>query len=301
MNHNKKSATESISQVSPKTHLVLGGGGVAGIAWMTGLLLALEENGFHINQLQRLVGTSAGATVAAQISSGTPLSELYQRQTDPQHQVGELKPDISLPRLGLSLMMHLLLSAKNPQRYRRRIGKMARKTNRVAPEDRRAVIEQRLPSHQWPDMDLNIITVNTATGEPRCLDRSSQIDLVDAVTASCAVPGIWPTVQLDDGIYMDGGMQSTDNALYARGADRLLVISPMGGSNPLIPGETLEEDLAVLEQEGTQAWVIKPDETSKLAMGKDPLEPTTRQPAAEAGYQQGLREVDRVMQTLGLS
>ncbi len=44
--------------------LVLGGGGVAGIAWMTGLLAGLADAGQDVTGADLLVGTSAGAAVA---------------------------------------------------------------------------------------------------------------------------------------------------------------------------------------------------------------------------------------------
>jgi len=70
--------------------LVLGGGGVAGIAWMTGLLLGLAEAGQDIAGAGTVIGTSAGANVAAQLGSGLPLQELYARQVDPALQSREL-------------------------------------------------------------------------------------------------------------------------------------------------------------------------------------------------------------------
>lgn len=55
--------------------LVLGGGGVTGIAWMTGVLRGLEEKGLNLEQFDKLIGTSAGATLAAQITSGVKVED----------------------------------------------------------------------------------------------------------------------------------------------------------------------------------------------------------------------------------
>ncbi len=55
--------------------LVLGGGGVAGIAWMTGLLAGLAEADQDVTGADLVIGTSAGATVAAQLGSGCSLAE----------------------------------------------------------------------------------------------------------------------------------------------------------------------------------------------------------------------------------
>jgi NTE family protein len=57
--------------------LVLAGGGVAGIAWETGFLLGIQDVApmlaSRLVGADMLLGTSAGATVAAQIGSGAPL------------------------------------------------------------------------------------------------------------------------------------------------------------------------------------------------------------------------------------
>src|SRR5690348_15116768 len=75
------------------THaLVLGGGGVVGIAWETGLLMGLAEAGIDVRNANLFVGTSAGATVAAQITSSLTLHELFQRLVDPALQTHELAP-----------------------------------------------------------------------------------------------------------------------------------------------------------------------------------------------------------------
>jgi NTE family protein len=63
--------------------LVLGGGGVAGIAWITGLLAGLADAGQDVTGADLIIGTSAGATVAAQVGSGLPLDALFARQVDP--------------------------------------------------------------------------------------------------------------------------------------------------------------------------------------------------------------------------
>ena len=63
--------------------LVLGGGGITGIAWETGLLWGLAEAGLDLTGADRIVGTSAGSIVGAQITSDLGLEELYRRQLLP--------------------------------------------------------------------------------------------------------------------------------------------------------------------------------------------------------------------------
>ena len=67
-----------------KRALVLGGGGVAGIAWETGILLGIADESpaaaAALLDSDVLLGTSAGSAVVAQIGSGLDLAELFARQ-----------------------------------------------------------------------------------------------------------------------------------------------------------------------------------------------------------------------------
>jgi NTE family protein len=53
--------------------LVLGAGGVTGIAWETGLLWGLLDAGLDLTRADLIVGTSAGSVVGAQIATGCSL------------------------------------------------------------------------------------------------------------------------------------------------------------------------------------------------------------------------------------
>ena len=63
--------------------LVLGAGGVTGIAWETGLLKGLRDAGLDLTGADLVVGASAGSVVGAQVTTGVPLDELYRRQVEP--------------------------------------------------------------------------------------------------------------------------------------------------------------------------------------------------------------------------
>src|ERR1700677_2370162 len=80
--------------------LVLGGGGVAGIAWMTGVLAGLADAGQDVTGADLLVGTSAGAAVAAQVGSGLPLDALFERQVDPALQAREISVELDMEKFG---------------------------------------------------------------------------------------------------------------------------------------------------------------------------------------------------------
>lgn len=59
--------------------LVLGGGGASGTGWPAGLLYGPAEAGVDLGDADAVIGTSAGATVGAQLLAGTP-EEVYERQ-----------------------------------------------------------------------------------------------------------------------------------------------------------------------------------------------------------------------------
>src|ERR1700677_2577610 len=156
--------------------LVLGGGGVAGIAWMTGLLFGLIEQGVDLRTAEMMVATSAGAAVAAQLGSGLSLKDLFDRQVEPAQQTRELTPNARL----FKLLERSLVKAnrlRDRAERTRHIGRWALEAPTVTEEERRSVVAERLPSHAWPDSMLLIVAVDTETGEIKLFDRLSGTDL----------------------------------------------------------------------------------------------------------------------------
>ncbi len=266
--------------------LVLGGGGVAGIAWMTGLLLGLAEAGQDIAGAGTVIGTSAGANVAAQLGSGLPLQELYARQVDPALQSRELMAVVDWVKFAADLEPYMA-GASTLVEQLRNFGRFALDADTVPEPDRIAVIESRLPSREWPVTPTKLTAVDCVSGELAIFDASSGVSLVEAVASSSAVPGIWPPVTIGGRRYMDGGVRSADNADLAAGAGRVIVISPLGLDSPLPTPMPLREVLAGLREGGATVTLISPDEASLTAIGTNALDPATRVPAATAGRAQG--------------
>ncbi|MFJ1758251.1 patatin-like phospholipase family protein [Kitasatospora sp. NPDC088134] len=267
--------------------LVLGGGGVAGISWLTGLLHGLAEHGVDLpGTADRVLGTSAGATVAGQLASGLPLAELYRRQTEPDLQNHEIVPPTEAVTALFETFHRLVTEITDPAELRRRVGEFALAADTVPAADRLAVIAARLPGRDWPAWPLTLTAVDAESGEPRTFDRDSGVPLLDAVAASCAVPGIWPVVEIDGRRYMDGGIRSTTNADLMTGRRAVLVLAPM--ADPL-----LDAELRTLRTTG-RALAVAPDEDSLAAFGANPLDGAVRTPAAEAGRAQAARVADAV-------
>jgi NTE family protein len=161
---------------------------------------------------------------------------------------------------------------------------------------RMAVIEARIPTPTWPDRPLLIPGVNARTGEFRVFDRDSGVSLIDAVAASCAVPGIWPTVEIQGENYMDGGMRTVANADLAAGAERVLILVPSYPVGPL--GDALPADELARLAPG-RVHAVFADDASVAMMGTNPLDPATRRPTAVAGRAVGLQIADAVAEFWG--
>ncbi|MEU9169879.1 patatin-like phospholipase family protein [Streptomyces sp. NPDC048420] len=266
--------------MSEERALVVGGGGVAGIAWATGVLAGLADAGVHVTDADLLLGTSAGSVVTAQLASGTPLPELLRAQVDPEFQREELQPPEGALAALFEFAAKLDAEVDDPVERLRRMGELALAADTITEAERRPVIAGRLPSHEWPRRPLSVVAVNARTGETRLLDRASGVGLVDAVAASCALPGVWPAATVDGTPYIDGGVRSFTNLDLAAGHARTLVVAPM-------PDPVLEADAAAIVERGGRVEVITPDEAALTAFGDDPLSPASRTPAGHAGFAQG--------------
>ena len=270
--------------------LVLGGGGVAGIGWETGILFGFAEAGVDVTDADVVIGTSAGAAVAAQVLSGTPLATLYDRHVFPEGPSTEIAAKLDVEKMMKDWGALLGEHEPGPD-LRAAIGRYALAAGTPSERERRAVIEARLPSHDWPDADLRIVIVDAATGEERILTRDDGVPLVDAIAASCAVPGIWPPVTIGDRRYIDGGVRSSANVDLAEGNDVVLVLAPVGDLTA--PEPAIAKRLAKVEKKST-VLTIEPDEASLAAAGANPLDPASEGPAARAGREQARQLLDEV-------
>jgi NTE family protein len=268
--------------------LVLGGGGVTGIAWEIGILAGLAELGVDLTDADLVIGTSAGSVVGVDVRSGAALSELYERQSAPAD--GEI-----YAKMGLPVMLKYasaIAFTRKPEVARRRIGAMALRAKTESEAARRAVIESRLPVREWPEGTLQITAVEAESGEFMVFDAASGVGIVDAVGASCAVPGVWPPVTINGRRYVDGGMRSGTNADLAAGYDRVVVIAPLAQGFGPIAG--LDTHVRELTAQGSRVAVVKPDQAALDAIGKNVLDPAHRPGAARAGQVQAAAVADSV-------
>jgi NTE family protein len=278
--------------------LVLGGGGVTGIAWELGVLDGLREAGVDLTAADLVIGTSAGSAVAAQITSGAALADLYAREAGARTGAPskEKAVTLDLERFAQSIAA-VAAGVTSAVELRARIGRLAVDADTVPEAERLAIIASRLPSTEWPERPLLITGVDTETGELVVWSRESGVPLVSAVAASCAVPIVWPPVTIGGRRYMDGGVRSGANADLAAGADAVVVLAPMGEA-PAFPGTGLRAELTELG-DAVRTAVIQPDEAALAAIGPNVLDPSRRAAAARAGRDQAKQAAAQVRDTWG--
>jgi NTE family protein len=296
LQHNSETTSNDLSEHPSRTALVLGGGGSAGNAWLIGVVAGLFEAGLDVTEADLIIGTSAGSTAAAQITSATPAELLADiLGAAPQPRTAPVGSDGGRVRIGpaadhMERTSRIIAVAEDAADMRRRLGAAALEMDAAwdgSGQRWRATVAARLPSQRWPERTMLITAVDAHTGQPVVFNRNSGVDLVDAVAASCA-SGFAYSVGASR--YIDGGYRSNaENADLAAGYARVLVLSPFGGRTltPLDWGTHLATQVDELRARGSRVETIFPDSNSRAAFGDNVMDLSTRPPAARAGYNQG--------------
>ena len=296
LQHDAETTSHDLSEQTSRTALVLGGGGSAGNAWLIGVIAGLCEAGLDVTDADLIIGTSAGSTAAAQITSTTPaelLAAILAASPQPGSPAGSGRgPVPARPATNhMETTSAIIAAAEDAADMRRRMGAWALTTDAASDESAqarwRATVAARLPSQRWPKRRLLVTAVDARTGEPVVFDRGSGVDLVDAVAASCSSGFAY---SIGGSRYIDGGYRSNaDNADLAAGYARVLVLSPFGGRSrtPVDWGTHLATQVDGLRARGSRVETIFPDSSSLAAFGDTMMDLSARAPAARAGYDQG--------------
>jgi NTE family protein len=291
--------TFTLGGISGERALVLGGGGSAGNAWLIGVIAGLFDAGLDVTEADLIIGTSAGSTAAARITSASP-TELVAGilAAGSQQWTGPVEPDGRRVPIGpaadhMERTSGIIAAAEDAADMRRRMGAAALEMDAASDGSGqarwRATVAARLPSQRWPERTVLIVAVDAHTGEPVVFDRHSGVDLVDAVAASTSNGFGVPPYGIGDSRYIDGGYRRNENADLAAGYERVLVLSPFGGRSRHPPewGMHLAAQVDELRAGGSRVETIFPDGDSLNAFGANVMDLSTRAPAARAGYDQG--------------
>ena len=264
---------------------------MVGIAWETGVLAGLRDGGADVTNADAFIGTSAGATVGAQVAAGRSLDALLATQLGPSDgRMEKLLADID----GAGAQAFFLWVAEQTAAdtaFLKEVGRRALAAKTPTEAARLEMVESRLGFAEWPSRPLRVTAVDCETGELVAWDRDSGATLVQAVGSSSAVPCMFPPVTINGRRYYDGGLKSATCADLAVGHDRVVIVAPVGAANSGLGGGRIEADLqaeiAALEGKGAQVMRIHPDAAAIELFGPNLMDPQRRNGAAEAGRRQG--------------
>ncbi|GAA3426757.1 patatin-like phospholipase family protein [Streptosporangium sandarakinum] len=271
--------------------LVLGGGGIAGIAWEAGIVAGLREAGLDLGEAGLVVGTSAGSVVGALVATGADLESAVAAEADGTNGAGgtgagtAARPAVDMEPVMAAFGL-LYDPSLEPREARRRIGELALAAEGAA---RIESVGERLPVKEWPDRRLLITAVDAGTGEFTVWDRDSGAPLAAAVASSCAVPCVFAPVEIGGRRYMDGGVRSATNADLAAGSSAVVVLEPLAHFTP----RTRYRD-EIAELGGVPVAHVAPGEAAVAVFGADVLDPGLWKPAFEAGLAQAPAVADEV-------
>jgi NTE family protein len=262
--------------------LVLAGAGAAGNAWQLGLIAGLAESGVDFTAADLIVGTSAGSTVAAQITSGTRPADLYAailgEPPQPPRPGSPTRPSTPPARTTWTGPTRSSPPPTAPPTCA---------ANSGPPPSRRTppTVRPHPAGTTSSRRGCPVRAVDAHSGEPVVFDRDSGVDLVDAVAASTSSTTPY---RIGERRYLNGGYRRSSNADLASGYRRVVILDPFGGRSrhPLEWGMDLATHVAELRATGSTVETVFPDEGSGDVFNSNALDPATRLPAARGGYEQ---------------
>lgn len=214
-----------MSVLGPRPWLVLGGGGLKGLAHV-GAWRALHEVGFRP---EGIIGTSIGAIVGAALAGGATWRELAPRALE--------------------------MDRRRVARFNRRVVWVngIREESVFQGEPLRALIRDLLPLPDWNalHLPLQVNAVDLGQGALHWFGPGARLDLTlaDAVYASCALPVLFPPQAVGGTRLVDGGMLDALPLSRAAelGATGILAID-VGSGGEVDASETVRDGLISIHQ-----------------------------------------------------
>lgn len=274
----------------------LGGGGVFFVAWQLSYLHEMAERGISLAGADRVVGTSAGAVVAAGLTGHrlTLLNcELNVLAKAPRF-LGALAPSGNLrPSQLRALELFRDCVDDNPDAIRA-IGTASLAAHTPAASLMTRNIGLILATRTWPSAALHVTCTDTYSGERCVITKATDVGISRAVAASSAVPGLFAPQQIGDRRCMDGGVSGSGTHLdLLAGSERVVVLALTDGTGIVegimttAPGAT-EAEHAALEASGTRVFRQVPASVDPMAL----MDPAAVPDAIEAGRRQAASDAD---------
>jgi NTE family protein len=280
---------------TPPDVLVLGGGGLLGEAWMTGVLAGVEDaSGIDLRHCRAFVGTSAGSIVSASLAAGRS-PRRPREMAPPDRPVEDLsgRPSPFAAVNGDRALAGLLLPAGMVATT---LGAPLRAFALAAlPEGKISNLAFGREVDRWGasfgDGRLRLCTVDQDSGRRVVFGSRSapQATVGQAVAASCAIPGVFRPVPIAGRRYVDGGAWTPTNgdAAPAGRGDRVLLLEPTAVLlRGTLRGVAALETLA-LRARGATVRAVVPDAAAAVLMNRL-MDPDRGGRVLAAGYRQGL-------------
>jgi NTE family protein len=282
-----------------KIGLVMGGGGFVGGAWLTGALEALDDaTGVLPHRFDNVVGTSAGAMIAALTASGLHpsfVAEVFSgRATAEAGKVARpagavLRLERGLPRPIPGSVRLAIDTMRHPMRHPLGVAVAALLPRGFfSTEPLKETVRAAVPGPWSSHRGLWLMACDLGSGKRVAFGREGApaADLADAVAASCAIPGFYCPVAIGDRQYVDGGVCSPSNldVLRQSNLDLVICFNPTSAiersANRRITerlGDVyrgaaraqLEREAVKLRAAGTEVLCIQPTPDDLLVMGSN--------------------------------
>jgi NTE family protein len=302
----------------PRIAMVLGAGGLAGLAYEAGVLAALElEVGLVADRCDLLVGTSAGSVTAAVLRAGVGAVDLAcwsQGSVPPTGDamldgLGRLRSE--LPEVGIGALVGrwrvptVGAALDAVRRPREAVVSLLTSALPDGPCSLLELAQRHLPaawlSSRWPDglwvcatrrTDLCRVVLGHDDGPP--------VDLASAIAASSGIPGIFTAVDVAGSELVDGGLHSPTNAdvVIGHGFELAVVVSPLTGAGrratrPWLPfaRRRLERELADLEAAGVRTVCFEPGPDAAAQMGINLMDPARTPGVVRSAYAEAAASV----------
>lgn len=231
--------------------LVLGAGGVLGGAWLVGALHALRGTlGWEPSEAAHLIGTSAGAPMAALLAAGMTSEDLLPEAARTLERAAEIEPENDWLLLELAAETSYRLTAQIPKPLPGSLGLCLAGLRRpglwtpfklisgLAPEGLvptdpiKRTVRRVHTGAPWPErVACWIVACDYVSGTRVVFGQpdSPEAELAEAVAASCAIPGFFKPERIGGRLYVDGGLGSLANLdlLAGAGLDLVICLNPM--------------------------------------------------------------------------
>jgi NTE family protein len=278
--------------------LVLGAGGTAGEAFHRGVVRAMDNFGVDARAVDIIVGTSAGALVAASLRRYAPA-----------------RPQPAASRSGRRAPSQRGLVLDLARRPRQGLNALLLRPEFTAGRlDVSFIAEglRRRHGTSWPAAKLWIVAVRRRDGRRVVFGSpgAPPVDVGSAVAASCAIPAYFAPIQIDGVDYIDGGVHSPTNADLLAGYDLDLVVvsSPLSvdvrSARPRVDlpirlrfQQFLRGETWTLRRRGLRIVTIEPDITTLQAMGLNMMSARRIDEVEEHAYQHARRRLQAVPST----